>query len=293
MSSSFASKLEFIRGAAVRSDLVCVITKVKEFAQKGVPHFMCMANHQGEWSQLANGEWDATAIAFAEKPSKKVILIGQEGDVIAYAEGAPENEKLDPQPSAIRNACEIEGYVYACGMKRQVYKRTGESKWKDIGAPSPKAKQETGFEAIHGFTAKEIYAVGWSGEIWQYDGKIWTERKSPTKKILTCVHCAPDGTVYAGGQEGILIQGRNENWEVLKIKGLKDDIWDVHWFNDQLYVATISGLYTLQGQKLIPVDLGPVEASSFYNLISKDGVLWSTGQTDLISFDGKKWRRYS
>ncbi len=60
-------------------------------------------------------------------------------------------------------------------MKRQVYRRGGERRWTDMSAPFPKPRETAGFEAIDGYSSNEIYAVGWSGEIWQFNGKKWID----------------------------------------------------------------------------------------------------------------------
>ena len=72
-----------------------------------------------------------------------------------------------------------------------------------------------GFEALDGFAATEIYAVGLRGEIWQWDGTRWQQRTSPVTERLTQVTCASDGKVYAAGDKGTLVRGRGEEWEKL------------------------------------------------------------------------------
>ena len=72
-------------------------------------------------------------------------------------------------------------------------------------APSPKSGENAGFEDICGFNLTEVYAVGWNGEIWQWEGVRWIDRPSPTNLILTGVCCGTDGNVYACGQNGTLI----------------------------------------------------------------------------------------
>ena len=45
-------------------------------------------------------------------------------------------------------------------------------------APVPPAGQNAGFEAIAGFSSEEIYAVGWKGEIWEWNRAQWLKRES-------------------------------------------------------------------------------------------------------------------
>ena len=66
-----------------------------------------------------------------------MIVVGEDGDVAAYVGGKSVREKISPAPVLIRNARTIEDFVYACGRKRQVYRRAAERKWIDMSAPFP------------------------------------------------------------------------------------------------------------------------------------------------------------
>ncbi|SPB18051.1 hypothetical protein NOV72_05250 [Caballeronia novacaledonica] len=293
MTSRFSDTREFVRGVATRPDLVCLISKVKDLVRQEIAHSSGICVEQGAWTGMMNVAWDSTAIAFAHQPFRKVVIVGQDGDVATYAAGQKGVEKIDPDPVTIRNACTIDGYVYACGMKRQVYERSGENQWRDLSAPLASSGETAGFESIQGYSREEIYAAGWSGEIWEFDGARWFDRAQLTNLILTCICCAPNGEVFVGGQEGTLIRGRHDVWTLMNWEdGFGADIWDVHWFGDCLYVATYSNLYTLDGTSLIPVDFGPVGQLSCFNLTSAGGTLWSIGHNDVASFDGTTWRRY-
>jgi hypothetical protein len=98
--------------------------------------------------------------------------------------------------------------------------------------------------------------------------------------------------VYACGQRGTLVAGNANAWRVLKTPGLDDDFWDLRWFEDKLYVASIGALYLLDGDRLVPVEFDVDAPSSFYKLTDADGVLWSIGQEAILSFDGKRWQRW-
>ena len=290
MTTEFAAAREFVRGAARRKDLVYIISKVKALLAEDVPHCSVVAVYQGNWADAVDAPWSSTAIAVARTPVEKVIVVGEDGDVFAYAAGTAVKEALEPRPVLVRSATTIEGEVYACGMKRQVYRRQGDGAWRDISATAPKPKQQVGFEALDGYSHREIYAVGWQGEIWQYDGTRWLKRTSPTKLILTAVCCAPDGMVYVAGQQGVMIRGREDTWELVAWRDdVGDDLWDLCWYKNKLYVSTMTGLYTLEGNALVNVD---VDVGSFYSLSTADDVLWSIGRDEVASFDGTTWRRY-
>ena len=146
-------------------------------------------------------------------------------------------------------------------------------------------------QAIHGFDASDIYAVGRKGELWQYDGKKWINRELPTNRNLTAVHYAGDGMVYVAGHEGTLIRGREQTWSMIDQESAPEDVWDLEWFEGELYVSTLEALYRLKGETLEPVDFGDDPPKSTYQLSAAKGVLWSNGEFDVMSFDGTRWAR--
>lgn len=282
---------EFVRGTASRPDRVFIISRGKALMANDIAHSSVIAREEGRWADCVNTDWNSTAVAVARLPAPKLITVGEEGDVVVYLGGGTSvREKLKPAPVMIRNARGIGGYVFACGMKRQVYQRVDEKRWRDMSAPGPMPAETAGFEAIDGYSERELYAVGWGGEIWQFDGAAWTRRDSPTDAILSAVCCAPDGVVYAAGQRGTLLSGRDGAWEVVARDGV--DIWDLCWFRDELYVATMQTLFRLAGNQLVEVDFGAVGRPTCYSLTTADGVLWSIGQHDVASFDGATWHRH-
>lgn len=293
MATEFANSRLFIRGAARYHDLVYILSKGKALLERDVNHTSAICVDQGNWANASDTEWNSTAIAVAKKPAEKLVFIGEDGDVCTYVGGQSTREKIVPTPRMIRNAKTIEGYVYACGMLRQVFRRTNEYQWKNISAPLPGSDEKVGFEALDGYSGNEIYAVGWSGEIWEFDGADWHNRSSPTNLILTSVCCAGDNVVYIGGQQGVLIKGRNSVWEIVQWEEPVDaDLWDLCWFQDKLYVATIASLYVLTENKLVEVDFGEIAVSSCYSLTQAEGILWSVGSYDVVSFDGTTWQKY-
>lgn len=294
MDEEFTRPLEFIRGAARFRDLVYIIAKSKEIVELDVSHSILVAVDHDNWGAATDTEWDATAIAVAQHPAQVVVMVGEDGDVVTYASGRSTSERLNPDPVLIRNAHAIAGNVFACGMKRQVFERIGNNNWRDISAPFPLKDEISGFEAIDGYSTTEIYAVGWSGEIWQYDGSQWVDRSGDTNLILTSVCCAPDGVVYVAGQQGMMLKGRGDAWERIQWDDEIDtDFWDLCFFGDTLYVATMTALYTLKGTQLVPVDFGDAEITTCFSLTYAEGKLWSIGRDNVASFDGRQWVRFA
>ena len=53
----------------------------------------------------------------------------------------------------------------------------------------------------------------------------------------------------------------------------------------------MDAVYRLKKEELEPVDFGKDPPKSCYQLSAAKGVMWSNGEYDIMSFDGKKWTR--
>jgi hypothetical protein len=281
----------FIDGAARFKDLIYIIAKDRGLVSQEVEHSRLIAFDQFKFAHMGDRNWSAIAVCVSEKPTKKMVAVGECGDVATYTGGKLSDETIEPRPSLLRYVGLVDGYPLACGMQRQVYKRIGEGSWIAMNAPAPEPGKNAGFEAIDGFTNDEIYAVGWNGEIWQWNGTNWVNQESPVSLVLNSVCCAGDNLVYVSGQNGTLLRGRNAVWERVNLIGPKDDLWDVCWFNGTLFIASMTNVYCLKGEELEAVDFGNDRPRTCYRLTETEGVLWSVGSADVFSFDGAKWTR--
>jgi hypothetical protein len=280
----------FVDGAARFHDLIYIAAKDRSLNDKDVAHSRFIGFDRSIFGYNGDRNWSAVAICVARRPAEKMIAVGHDGEVFTYAGGVATDERIHPEPMALRNLGVIEGFPYACGMNREVFRRDGDNAWTPMHAPG--SNETSGFEAIDGFSSTEIYAVGWNGEIWEWDGKAWMPHAGLTNLILTGICCASDQNVYVCGQTGTLIVGRHGVWNQVDLNNFPTDFWDIHWFGDKLYLATIQKLYTYDEIKgLTAVDFGDDAPSSCYRLSSAEGVLWSVGSEDVFSYDGKQWTR--
>jgi hypothetical protein len=87
------------------------------------------------------------------------------------------------------------------------------------------------------------------------------------------------------------MRGRGDTWAVIDTSGMTDDIWDIEQFDSQIYVSTLANLYLLIDDKLELVDFGEDRPVGCYKLSAAEGIFWSIGERDLMSFDGKAWTR--
>jgi hypothetical protein len=297
-------KESFTTGALRQDDLGYVATVSDKLVEEGVPHTMLNQIYKGD---LFGDEipWSVCSVSICWIPIEQSISISPEGYVEVVGGGEKREEKRISSsvgkrfgPENRGDLREVRGIAggraYAVGTARQAYVRVDRDTWERIDqtAQSEKANMtEKSFESIDGFTETDIYAVGWDGEIFHYDGKQWQQKKSPTKLALSKVRCALDGYVYACGQSGVVVRGKEDDWEIIG-KGVTDeDLWGLEFFEGKLYVASMYQLYQFDGKELTPIKFGRCEPpSTCYHLSASKGVMWSIGAKDLLEFNGKTWK---
>jgi hypothetical protein len=269
---------------------------VDELSQQQIAGTVFVSWMNGAFSGSLTSEWNCVGLAMVEEENvQRMVAIGEYGQVLVAGGGKQLNEQIPAasERESLRYAKRIGGHVYAAGMGRYVYKRTGFDNWLDISVqPSAAPSDDTfGFEGIDGFNDREIYAVGWEGEIWLFDGKSWRSEATPTNGILVAACCGGNGVVYAAGRQGLLVRGRRDRWEVLKQDGILDDIWGLCWYDDALYLSTMNSIYRLDGDDPKRINFGRDTPETCFRLVAGDGVMCSVGAKDAMLYDGKKWIR--
>lgn len=197
-------------------------------------------------------------------------------------------EPTEPRYGELRSVSEIGGRAHAVGLRGMVYRLDDLHDWTRIDEG---LSDDFNIRAIHGFGTSDLYAAGGNGKIRHYDGSNWSKIDELTDENLTCVKCVQNGTVYIGGYKGTLIQGRKGKWKLLDNGNMTDDIWDMEWFNGQLYVSTMNSLYRLEGDELCKVDFGNDIPDTTYHLSSIEDIMWSIGRKDVMEYNGKTWKR--
>lgn len=300
MPRDWTDTYSFTRGAVAAADCGYLVLCADDLARSNTPHGLCVQWTAGKWKQVGLVNKLITSIAVLAPGSREMAAVCEFGTVIVYDGAASHEEEIrsiNDSPAALgalRCIRGIRGRFYAAGMKRQVYVRLDKGRWMaiDNGARPPvESKQVVGFESIDGFSDKEIYAAGWLGEIWKYDGKIWRQIDSPTNIILTNVCCAGDDNVYIAGRLGLLIRGRNQEWEVLDTHNFKEDFWGMAWYQGKLYLSTTRSVYSWEGDRLERVDFEDDVPATCYQLSVAGDQMWSIGAKDVMAFDGTEWVR--
>lgn len=271
-----------------------------ELEDRGEDHALIFRWHQQKWVH-----WPITtavgSLCVVDKPETMVFAMGIDG--IVHVIKAPPNaievvDDSDNGPSKLVHLKCIRligNHVYVAGMARRVYRRETAGTWTaiDAGVFVPRAERDrgVGFNAIDGVSEQAIYAVGYDGEIWRYDGRRWYQEPSLTNVALTCVRCIGSDTVYAAGLAGVVLRSVNGTWETLNHDATQDDFWGMTVFEGRLYLAAYEGLFVVDGNDLLSVDMNLPERASTAYLDAKDGVMWSVGQKDLAyTDDGTIWK---
>lgn len=215
----------------------------------------------------------------------------------------PHNEK----GQLAKGIVNISGDVYAYGMVRSVFKRTGVKQWKNITSREkhPILATDTkdskvrfigdrvGFSALDGFNQNDIYAGGNKGDCWHYDGKNWERNDLPINSDISSIICAPSGEVYISSRLGPVLIGRNNTWEIIdKYKNITHSVW----FKKRIYLVSHDGrIYTHnEGDKtLTEASFKTKYPEYMHHLIqgiaSCDECLVIYTEVQVYAYDGENW----
>lgn len=286
-----------IRTATLRTDEVGYIYSCDlEKERDEIPHTIMFKWESGRFYE-GESDYDAHSVCTATTPLTCLVdlseagyycVISHEGNYIGHISDDSSPPAETPRHHGFRALSAIEGKAYAVGLRGMVYRLDERRKWTriDNGLPST-----FNIQAIDGFNSSNLFAVGRKGELWRYDGDNWQQKQLPTNINLTAVKCAGDSNVYIAGHNGVLISGNNDTWDIIENDQFDDDIWDLEWFQSHLYISTMQKVYRLNGETLEEVDFGDDPPTTCYQLSCTDNVLWSNGEHDIVSYDGKSWTR--
>lgn len=185
----------------------------------------------------------------------------------------------------------IEGYAWAVGGNRQIYRRADIGKWEIICKIEITDGNilDFGFDDLDGFSEQDVYAAGGIGDVWHYNGSEWTQCQFPFKEQLNIVCCAKDGFVYIAGRKGIW-KGKENDWQKVCDVDTSNPIKTACWFKDKLWMTTDYDVYIWDGEKL--------ETEVIYNnerlplrgkLDCTDDIFFVANTYAVWSFDGKVW----
>jgi hypothetical protein len=285
-----SGSITFAECAIVRRDLVFISAQVTELNAQGADHTKVIRWKNGALAHFMI-DWATTSLSAQASPLT-LLSMGLEGDIHVF-QGANRGQEHIAGPDRIgplRDMRNIAGTHYAVGMQRQVYKRRGDDDWVSIADTIRNRDGIKGFNSIDGYSPSELYAAGMDGELWMFDGDAWQALDTPTSVALQRIHCSEDGTVYVVGQVGVVLLGRRDQWACMDLGDFSEDLWGVHTFNGELFVASSKAVYQLHDGALEKASIGSEGTGSASFLAAADGVLWSVGNRHLaFTSDGKVW----
>ncbi len=293
--------ITFGKGFIYRKNLLYIDAALDELDEKDVYHAVMLRWSNGQWSHWIIRNRIASHCAFDCPGGRTIMAMGIDGRIQVGDSLGFHWETVgsgDEAPSVLRHLTTmriIGKHIYVAGMARQVYRRPiFEGRWEkvDRGALVPRKSLEiAGFKAIDGLHEEDIYAVGFYGQIWHYEGVMWNQLDSPTNVKLECVRCIAQDLIFISGGKGIVIKGNKNKWEIIHNEATRNTFWGMEYFMKTLYLSTEQGaLFKLEHDEIVPVDMNLGKKVSTYSLHVNDGVLLSVGIADIVLFDGKKWK---
>ncbi|WP_156184362.1 hypothetical protein [Cellvibrio sp. pealriver] len=190
----------------------------------------------------------------------------------------------------------IDGWAYAIGSFRDIYKRVDIGKWEPVMNGFPKLTSEQirngffGFEDLDGHNESNMYAVGGHGDVWRYDGTRWHQCDFPSNEQLNTVTVAPTGEVYISGEGGNLWVGEKNTWKKIA-KGYSSVLFnDSVWFNNQLWLCSGYQLKVWDGKELKTPEHNGELITYNGHMDAYDGLLVVASNYEVHAFNGNEWQ---
>lgn len=291
-------------GVSVASNGVAVVsTVIGDLAEQNIDHTLVYFWIERDWSAYKTPN-AITSMCWPKTGNSETYCLSADGKVFTIYEDAAEFVVIDDSeegPSDLVIMKEIrliDDKYYVVGMARRAYHSTNPKiGWQAIDStcfvPRAKRHEVIGFSSIDGFNARECYAVGHNGEIWVFDGNLWTKEQSPTNVLLTKVVCDRlHGKVWIVGLAGTVIVGREGEWEIFEQTATKSDFWGVEAFRDMIFMSTDDGVYQVDGNELRFLRLEKKRSYTTSYLSTNGAELWSVGDKHIYrTNDGVRWAR--
>jgi hypothetical protein len=198
------------------------------------------------------------------------------------------SRRLARWPGTQRLKC-INGYTYAVGTGRNLYKHVEVGKWVAFieGIPKVTPSIALGFKDMDAFSESDMYPVGGHGDVWHFNGTRWQQMRFPSNVQLGTVTCAGDGNVYISGEGGSLWGGGKSAWKPIYVEN-SSILWnDVLLFQDKPWLASDYKFRQLKDKKLEPVMHEGEKVHMNGHMDVYDGLLAIASAEYVWSFNGK------
>jgi|SRR5579863_67604 len=290
----------YLGGLITEAGTIAIIAGSAQLEEEDVDHTYIAIWKDRKWAVFQE-EFSITAQACGRgAQARTVASLGMYGEAVINEPGGVHHERLGKgkdAPNELRtmHAVRCVGtHFYAVGMRRQVFRRAVvRGPWNkiDAGVFVPDSSKEiAGFLSVDGFDDREVYAVGYSGEIWLFDGKSWSQQSSPTNARLESVRCQADDTVMICGEAGLVLRGRRDAWVELGQDLTDESLMSQATLGSKTYFATESGLLIeYDGKKFGKTKLPGKNPPTTGFLDSNAEQLLSVGEEDILLYNGRSW----
>lgn len=250
--------------------------------------------HNNKWTAGKSIPYRVVGLGTIGNPANHFILLGENGEISILGGGRDDTEQIIRDINLpLTTIVNMGVRVYVIGMGRQVYIREGENKWISLHGDmlSKESEKLVGFQTIVQID-NYLYAAGWHGEIWYYNGLQWSNEDSPTNFILSASALTNDGEIIFCGRNGTIVVGETGAWRIVDAGFISDDLWSVVNYKDHLYFSSQSNIYCLKDEDLnqVPIDIEGYRGTH-YRLRVVGQYLFSFGEHDILIYDGKEWSR--
>jgi hypothetical protein len=290
------SKSSFVTGAPVQADCGWVVMTMDELDGQDVDHSAILWFEDGAFYSICLQMFHSKHVAWLAGQGQ-AVAVGVNGECcVVNREGQFTKEFVTQSARNPRNAGQIRAAtqlgpeVIAVGMRGQVYRRSAEGNWTDMMQGLPIGRREiAGFECVLAVASDEIYAAGWDGALWRFDGERWRRINSPTDRIISSLCLGADGQARGCGLGGLLIEGRGDVWRAVRRPAVSEDVWSIAATGESCLISSLRNLYRWEGQGIDLVGRDETGARSFGLLRADGDLLWAFGQKDLISLVDGRW----
>jgi hypothetical protein len=291
----------FIFGA-LNAGAVYIAGVVDELDDRNVPHTII-------WERLAQG-WQRYVIrngsrglaAFDSNGVRTVVYMGADGRLKTRDENGTSREERvdagDDAPSPLRSLTAIRvigDHLYVGGMRRMLYRCALDGRvWERLDEGLRQSLEDpeiAGVLSFDGYSAQELYAVGFNGEIWWRDAGHWLRIDSPTSARLTAVRCTSAGVCFVGGAQGVLLVGRGNQWSVIDHEFGAETFFCIEGACGRWFLCADSGkVYEIIAGSSYALQRFEVPAAEVVSWIAADAsALLFVGTKNVMQYDGQNW----
>jgi hypothetical protein len=251
-----------------------------------------------QWAHREIGRATGLHGCAAGEPEERWVFVADDGEVYVVGGGADDFEQRVSQQrnayfSNVRGVAA--GRAIAVGPRRKVFVRRGPGSWERLDAGLfPQGEQtdlETaGFSDVDGFSDGDLYACGGRGDLWHFNGAVWTRADIPTNADLRRICCASDGQVYVIAGSRQVLKGRGAIWTVVGQGETSRVLESVVDYRGKVLISTEKELLEVTPDGLRQASLGEMPPMrSRAHLAVGDGVLLVAGRDEACSYDGTTW----